>query len=319
MLIVTRKPPRRDNYVQWTVDRGIIAPARLEGVHAVVNLAGAPLATRPWTRRRQQVLRDSRVKATGSLFKSLARLDEPPRVFVGAGHLGLFGDRGEELVSEHTPPAEGFLAELAGDWERAQLDGAEALGCRGAVVRMNIVLAPDGQLFPALLLPFRNGFGGWLGDGTQWLSWLSVRDAVGIMLHVIDHGEAHGAYNATVPEPVRQRGLVRGPRGCSAAPAASGGWGSALGPARRLRSAGGQHPAVVDARRTPTPSRGGLHLSRHRPGGDLPVAGESSRRPELLTERTPDGPTPGTHFPTPPRPRGAVVQRGNRDSARARR
>jgi uncharacterized protein (TIGR01777 family) len=208
VLILTRSAPSKPGEVQWHPTRGVVEPGRLDGVDAVVNLAGAPIADRPWTRARRRELRESRVLATEVLIESLAKRPKPPKVFVGVGHLGLFGDRGDDILDDDEPQGEGFLAELSASWERAQLS-ATRLGARTSVLRMSIVLSATGGVFPLMVKPFRLGFGGWLGNGKQWTSWVSIRDATGALMHLLDDPRCSGAYNGTVPQPVRNKEWCR--------------------------------------------------------------------------------------------------------------
>jgi len=204
VLVITRRRPASPDQVRWDTSKGIGDLGRLEGVDAVVHLAGQPLAGRPWTKARRRNLLASRVDATRTLHQSLAKLDQPPTVYLGVGHLGRFGDRGEEVVHDDAPVGTGFLAELSTAWEDAHNEAVE-LGCRVAVLRMSIVLSATGSVFPLMVKPFRIGVGGWLGPGQQFTPWISIRDAVGGFLHLLDHSSCEGSYNGTVPEPVRSK------------------------------------------------------------------------------------------------------------------
>lgn len=201
VVILTRRSPRSADELQWDPNRGIQQLSRLEGLRGVFNLTGARIADRPWTRARREVLMGSRVGATEVLLDSLSRLETPPDVYVGVGHIGLFGDRGEAFIDDDDPPGSGFLADLAIAWEGAHM-AAENLGCRAAVLRMCIALSPTGGSFPLLVRPF-NYVGGWLGNGRQYMSWMSIRDCVGALLHLVDTEGCSGVFNGTVPEPVR--------------------------------------------------------------------------------------------------------------------
>jgi len=203
VLIVTRKQPKTDDQVRWDPNRGIVGRGQLEGLDGVVMLAGAPLADRPWTRARRKILWDSRVQSTEVLLESLARLDEPPGVFVGVGTLGLFGDREDEEIDDEDPPGTGFLAELAVAWEGATLS-AEDIGCRAALLRMQLVLSPHGGAFPLMTIPFRY-MGGWVGNGRQYTSWISIDDCVGALVHLLDQPSCTGGFNGTVPDAVRNK------------------------------------------------------------------------------------------------------------------
>lgn len=200
VYIVTRRSPRGEEEVQWDPSRGVLTPAQLEGLDAVYNLTGAPIADRPWTRARRKVLWESRVDATAVLLRSLADLERPPATFIGVGGLGLFGDRGDAIIDDDDPPGTGFLADLCIAWEAGHM-AAEELGARAAVLRMSVVLSPDGGAFPLMVRPFRY-VGGWLGNGRQYTSWISVRDCVGALVHLADHADCTGFFNGTVPEPI---------------------------------------------------------------------------------------------------------------------
>jgi uncharacterized protein (TIGR01777 family) len=201
--VVTRGTPREPFEVQWDPNKGLLTPKTLEAMDAVFNLAGAPLADRPWTKQRRRVLTDSRVKSTETLIASLGALEAPPKVFVGVGSLGIFGDRGDAFVDDDDPPGSGFLAEMCIAWEGAQLS-ADAIGCRSALVRMSVVLSPTGGAFPLMVRPFRF-VGGWLGHGRQYTPWISVHDAIGALVHVVDHEGCRGAFNGTVPDPPQNK------------------------------------------------------------------------------------------------------------------
>jgi len=154
---------------------------------------------------RRRVLRESRIDATRVIVGSLARLDAPPKAYIGVGHLGFYGDRGDTILDESDAQGEGFLAELASDWEKAHLAAAETLGARGVVLRMAVSLAPTGGVFPLMLQPFRVGLGGWLGKGKQYLPWIGIRDTVRAIQFLMDRADLHGVFNGCVPEPTRQK------------------------------------------------------------------------------------------------------------------
>ena len=203
VFVITRQVPHNDHEIQWDKNRGIINLHQLEGLRAVFNLTGAPIADRPWTKRRRQVLWNSRIAATDTILESLSRLDTPPEIFVGVGVLGVFGDRGDDILDEDEPAGTGFLADLAGAWQAAHLEARRVLDSRAAVLRMSIVLSHTGGAFPLMIRPFRYGIGGWLGNGRQFTSWISIRDTVGALLHLADNDECTGYFNGTVPNPVR--------------------------------------------------------------------------------------------------------------------
>jgi len=209
VLILTRRRSRRADHVRWDPMKRVSDPERLEGLDAVVHLSGAPIADRPWTSQRRKVLYDSRVEAANTLLETFQALDTPPKAWLGASVIGYYGDRGEQVLVEDMDPGSGFLAELARDWEGCQVQAAEALGARVAILRMSSVLSPTGGLFPLMVQPFRVGIGGWLGDGRQYTPWVSVRDVVGAYLHLLDDDEAEGLFNGTIPDPTTNKEWCR--------------------------------------------------------------------------------------------------------------
>jgi uncharacterized protein (TIGR01777 family) len=189
--------------VTWDVDRGRFDASALEGIDAVVHLAGEPIAQR-WNEARKKVIRESRVQSTRLLVEGLKSLKTRPKVFVCASAIGFYGDRGDEELVESSPPGEGFLPETCQAWERAAME-AMGLGIRTAVLRTGIVLSTRGGALKKMLLPFRLGAGGPLGSGDQWMSWIHIDDHVGAVRFLLDEDDLMGAVNATAPNPVRNR------------------------------------------------------------------------------------------------------------------
>lgn len=207
MWVLTRKRPTHDHEVQWDPTKGF-NPARLDGLDGLFNLVGEHLADRPWTKQRRRKLVASRVQATETLLETMQVLDRPPDVVIGVSSLGYFGDRGDSFIDDDDPPGTGFLADLCVDWERAQLAALEILGARTSVLRMSVVLAPDGGAFPLMVRPFRY-VGGWLGNGRQYSPWISIRDCVGALVHLADHVECEGPFNGTIPTPITNKAWLR--------------------------------------------------------------------------------------------------------------
>ena len=172
---------------------------------AVVNLAGAPIADRPWTAARRQELWDSRVTLTEQLVDWLARRAQRPAVLVSGSATGWYGDGGEQRLDETSPPADqGFAARLCGAWEDAACR-AEALGVRVVRVRTAPVLAREGGMLPRLLPLFRLGLGGPQGNGRQWMPWIHLHDEIALIDFLVSHPDARGPYNACAPQAVRNR------------------------------------------------------------------------------------------------------------------
>ena len=172
---------------------------------AVVNLAGAPIADRPWTAARRQELWDSRVTLTEQLVDWLARRAQRPAVLVSGSATGWYGDAGEQQLDETSPPADqGFAARLCGAWEDAACR-AEALGLRVVRVRTAPVLTLDGGMLPRLLPLYRLGLGGPQGSGRQWMPWIHLHDEIALIDFLVSHPDASGPYNACAPQAVRNR------------------------------------------------------------------------------------------------------------------
>lgn len=177
--------------------------AALEGVDAVVNLAGEPILSR-WTGKRRGELRASRVDLTARLVRALEGAKRRPRVLISASAVGFYGDRGAERLSETSPAGTGFLPALCVDWEAAARR-AESLGLRVVLVRTGIVLGLDGGALVSMLPPFRLGLGGRLGSGRQHMPWIHVEDWVRIVCTALDDERYRGPLNATAPEPCTNR------------------------------------------------------------------------------------------------------------------
>lgn len=175
----------------------------LEGVGAVVNLIGESLDQR-LTPEAKERIRASRVRATKNLVDGILAAPEPPAVLVSQCAVGYYGDRGEAIVDESSPPGDDFLARLCVDWQDAAL-AAEGGGVRVAVLRSGLVLDPRGGLLKQLLLPFRFGVGGPLAGGSQFMPWIHRDDEVAIVVWALDNDAASGAFNACSPNPVTNR------------------------------------------------------------------------------------------------------------------
>ncbi|MDE2492132.1 MAG: TIGR01777 family oxidoreductase [Elusimicrobia bacterium] len=173
----------------------------LDGCDAVVNLAGAGVADRPWTAAYRRKLVSSRLEPTRALVAAMARAAGKPRAFVSASAVGFYGDRGEQALDEDAARGEGFLAGLCADWEK-EARRAEGLGVRTILLRLGVVLGRDGGALPKMLLPFKLALGGRLGSGKQWMPWIHVDDVVGLIAAALVDGAYRGVVNAVAPEAV---------------------------------------------------------------------------------------------------------------------
>jgi uncharacterized protein (TIGR01777 family) len=196
------------NDVLWDPVAGKFDAATAEGADAVVHLAGASIADGRWSAARKNLLRTSRIEATRHLVESLGGLARPPRIFIGASAIGYFGDRGDESLDERSAPGADFLAKLCEEWEREE-SLAAGFGARVVSLRTGIVLAKNGGALPRMALPFKFGAGGRLGSGRQWMSWIALRDVVGIAKFALANDAISGAIDAVSPEPMRNSDFTR--------------------------------------------------------------------------------------------------------------
>jgi uncharacterized protein len=204
---LTRATPSREAEYRWDPTRGEIDARALEGLDAAVHLAGESVAGRWTAAKRDRILR-SRVEGTRTLSEALAGLEPRPAVLVCASAIGLYGDRGDEELTEGSAPGTGFLADVVKAWEAASRP-AEGGGIRVVRLRFGIVLSPAGGALGRMLTPFRLGLGGRLGSGRQWTSWISIGDVVGSIRHALATQELAGAANAVAPNPVRNADLAK--------------------------------------------------------------------------------------------------------------
>jgi uncharacterized protein (TIGR01777 family) len=187
----------------WNYEHGRIDAAKLEGLDAVVHLAGENIAVR-WTEQRRRRILDSRAIGTRFVAETLARLRRPPRVLVSASAIGIYGNRGDEVLTEASPilaESSDFLTQAGREWEAAT-EPARAAGIRVVRLRFGIVLTPAGGALGRMLVPFRLGAGGPLGSGRQWMSWIAIDDLQGAIHHALMTDSLAGAVNVTAPNPV---------------------------------------------------------------------------------------------------------------------
>lgn len=198
--MVRRNPKPGEDAISWDPAAGTIDADSLEGIGAVVHLAGEGIAEKRWNPEQKQRILDSRVDGTTLLATTLAGLDAPPSVFLSGSAIGFYGDRGDEKLTEASAPGDIFLAEVCKAWEAATAT-AEAAGIRVAHLRTGIVLDAHGGALAKTLPLFKLGLGGRLGSGKQWWSWISVDDEVGAIRFLLD-ADVSGPVNLTAPEPV---------------------------------------------------------------------------------------------------------------------
>ena len=205
--LVRRAPAPGEKTVRWNPEAGEIDAGGLEGCDAVVHLAGENVGAGRWTAARKAAIRDSRVKGTRLLCDALAGLARPPKTLVCASAVGYYGDRGEEVLTEESPPGAGFLPDVCREWEAASAAAARK-GIRVVALRIGMVLSPKGGALARMLPLFRAGLGGVLGSGKQYVSWVALDDLTGIVLHALSREELRGPVNAVTPRPVTNRELT---------------------------------------------------------------------------------------------------------------
>jgi hypothetical protein len=190
-----------DDQIGWDPEAGRIDAPALEGIDAVVHLAGESIGERKWSPEQKRRIRESRTKGTAVLAAAVASREQKPRVLVSASAVGYYGNRGDEVLTEESKPGEGFLSETCRAWEDETRPAADA-GVRTVIVRTGIVLAQHAGALYQMLLPFRLGLGGKQGSGRQWMSWIALVDHVAAMRAAIDDERLRGAVNLTAPNPV---------------------------------------------------------------------------------------------------------------------
>jgi len=185
--------------VLWDLDAGTIDAAGLEGVDAVVHLAGEGIGEAKWSAEQKQKILDSRTLGTALLAETLAGLATKPSVLVSGSAMGFYGDRGTEELREQSVRGTGFLADISVAWEHAAQPAIDA-GIRTAFIRTGLVLSPSGGALKEQLPFFKMGIGGKIGDGSQYWSWISITDHINAILHVIE-SDLSGPVNLTAPNP----------------------------------------------------------------------------------------------------------------------
>jgi uncharacterized protein len=192
--------------LRWDPERGTIDRAGLEGVDAVIHLAGENVFGR-WSPAKKRRIRDSRVQGTRIVSDAIAELTKRPAVLLAASAIGYYGDQGGNQLTERSSAGGDFLAEVARDWEAATASAARA-GVRVVNMRFGVVLTPSGGALGKMLPPFRLGLGGPVGSGTQYVSWIELGDVIQAILHLLERSDLAGPVNMTAPTPVTNRELA---------------------------------------------------------------------------------------------------------------
>jgi len=197
-----------NSFIVWSPAKPGGLEMVLSGYDAFVNLGGESIAAGRWTPERRQALVESRLLTTKALVEIMSRCAKKPRVFVSASAVGYYGPRGDESLTEKSPPGAGFLAGLTQKWEEAA-QKAQGLGLRLVIFRLGVVLGKGGGALPEFARPFKFFAGGPLGSGEQWMSWIHIDDFTGLVVTALEREKWQGTYNATAPKPVRNRQFAK--------------------------------------------------------------------------------------------------------------
>lgn len=206
-IVPLRRGGRSDG-IGWDPDGGTLDPTALSGADAVVHLAGTGIADRRWSAAVKQSIRDSRVRGTGLLARSMAAAETPPPVLVCASAIGYYGDRGDTVLDEDSSAGEGFLSDVCAEWEAAAQPARDA-GIRVVHLRIGVVLTAAGGALAQMLPPFKMGVGGVIGSGQQYMSWIALDDLTALFAYAIESPDLAGAVNAVAPTPVTNREFTK--------------------------------------------------------------------------------------------------------------
>ena len=211
--VLSRHPQKAQHLSASRVVTGDIASKEsgeeiVEGMDAVINLAGESIAAGRWSEKRKKVICDSRVLGTRKLVEAIRQSEHPPRILISASAVGYYGPRDDTALTEADPPGTDFLAGLCRDWEHEAM-GAEQAGTRVVLLRTGLVLSGQGGALPRMIPPFKMFVGGPLGKGGQWMSWIHVDDEVGAIRYVLGQDELRGPFNLTAPNPTTNAEFTR--------------------------------------------------------------------------------------------------------------
>ena len=205
--LVRNKDQQNTQDIFWSPSRGEIEAAKIENSDAIVHLAGENLFGF-WTAEKKTKIYNSRIESTRLLAETLLSLTNPPRIFLSASAAGYYGDRGDEIITDEAPQGKGFLPVLCQDWEGAALP-LEKHGFRVVFLRSGILITTKGGALKLMLKPFKAGLGGYVGDGGQFISWISLEDEIAAIQHILENDELQGPFNMATPNPVTNKEFAK--------------------------------------------------------------------------------------------------------------
>lgn len=199
--LVRKKTVRSKDQIFWSVDTDEIEQEKLENLDVLIHLAGEGIANRYWSKKQKQKILSSRVLGTRLLVDAVCKLETPPKLLIAASAIGIYGDRGDELLDENSEKGAGFLAELGEKWE-GETEPLKDRDIRTINARLGLVLDPSAGVLKKMLLPFKLGLGGKFGSGQQYLSWIALEDVLSAFVYILDNSDISGAINLVTPNPI---------------------------------------------------------------------------------------------------------------------
>ena len=206
--VLVRGEPATERQVRWYPDAGQLDSAAMDGVEALVHLSGEPIIGLRWSAAKKRAIRESRIRSTALLCDVLSKSSCPPKIWLCASAIGYYGGRADVPLDEDSAAGTGFLSGVCQEWETAATP-ARKRGTRVVNLRFGVVLSPQGGALKAMLAPFRMGLGGIQGDGRQYMSWITLRDAGDAFMHLLSKDDAEGPVNLVSPTPVTNREFAR--------------------------------------------------------------------------------------------------------------
>ncbi len=213
LVIISSRPapnqlPNNREWVTWKPGQAGPWEQAVDGVDAVINLAGEPIPAKRWTPAQKEKIRSSRINTTRALVVAMGKAKKKPRLLINSSAIGYYGPRGDEAVVEGTEPGNDFVSQICIEWEE-EAQKAKSFGVRVVCLRTGIVLGKGGGALKKMVLPFKLFAGGPIGSGQQWVSWIQLEDEVGLIVYLLEKEGASGAVNATAPHPVTMKELSK--------------------------------------------------------------------------------------------------------------